>query len=324
MVELSVTFLGTSSAAPTRERGLPSAAIQREGELVVLDCGEGVQRQILGRGIGLNRDTTILITHLHGDHVTGLLGLLQTMALAHRAKPVTVVGPAALSEWLEVTSGLLQMGLTFPLKFVRARAGKLLTSRGFVVRCCRAEHSVEAYSYTVEERPRPGLFYPEKAKALGVPKGALWSRLQRGKAVKVGTRTVEPGQVTGPVRPGRKIGYSGDTRPNSRLVRFFSGCDLLIFDSTFAAKDADKAAERKHSTCLEAAKLASAAGVRRLALTHFSARYRSSSSLVREARRIFPETFAASDGLTVQVGYPGGGPASHSMTSSRSRDSIVR
>ncbi len=303
-VKLTVTFLGTSSAAPTKGRGLPAIAIQREGELVLMDCGEGVQRKILEMGIGLSRETTILITHLHGDHVTGLLGLLQTMGLAQRRKPVNLVGPAPLRKWLEVTADLLHMGLTFPVNFVQARRGTVFKSKEFVVKAEPALHSVEAFSYLVAERDRPGIFYPLKAKRLRIPEGRLWSKLQNGRKITLRGKTVTPLQVTGPPRPGRKVGYSGDTRPSPRLARFFSGCDLLIFDSTFAAKDKEKAAERGHSTCLEAAGMASKAGAAKLALTHFSARYATISSLVREARSVFINTVAASDGLVLEVDYP--------------------
>jgi len=299
-----VTFLGTSAAAPTADRGLPAVAIKREGEVVLMDCGEGVQRKVLSESLGLGSDMTILITHLHGDHVTGLLGLLQTMSLAQRRKPLNVVGPEKLLKWLEVTAELLHIGLTFPIHFSSARAGVVLRAGGFRIRATRADHSVEAFSYLVEELGRPGVFYPEKAKSLGVPEGRLWSRLQKGRPVTVGGKKIEPFEVTGPPRPGRRIGYSGDTRPSARLARFFSGCDLLIFDSTFRDSDRVKAVERKHSTSLEAAELAKKAMVRQLVLTHFSARYTSVSSLVREARRVFPNTIAASDGLSIEVAYP--------------------
>ncbi len=305
MVRLVVTFLGTSAAAPTPNRGLPSVAIKREGEVILMDCGEGVQRRVLSESLGLGSDMSILITHLHGDHVTGLLGLLQTMSLAQRRKPLNVVGPERLLKWLEVTSDLLHIGLTFPILFSAAKPGVVLRTAAFRVRAARATHSVEAYSYVVEEFGRPGVFHPEKARALKIPEGKLWSRLQRGRPVTLGGRRVEPSQVTGPPRPGRKIGYSGDTRPSAGLARFFAGCDLLIFDSTFRQADREKAVERQHTTSLEAAELAKKANARELALTHFSARYTSVTSLVKEARKVFPKTIAASDGLAVEVSYPG-------------------
>jgi len=299
-----VTFLGTSSAAPTRNRGLPAIAVQREGEVVILDCGEGIQRQVINLGVGLNKETTILVTHLHGDHVTGLLGLIQTMSLAQRSKPLVIVAPRPLFKWLQVTSELLNVGLTFKIEFVPAKLGRILKTKGFVVRGTKAVHSVEAFSYVLEEKTRAGVFHPERAKALGIPEGKLWSRLQRGRKVVVNGKTIYPQEVVGNPRPGRSIGYSGDTRPSARFSRFFSGCNLLIFDSTFRGEDRDKAIERKHSTCLEAATTAKNARVEKLVLTHFSARYRSVSAMVREARGIFPNTIAAHDGLSLTVDYP--------------------
>jgi len=270
-----------------------------------MDCGEGAQRAFLSQGIGLNRETTVLITHLHGDHVTGLLGLLQTMSLAQRRKPLKVVGPVRLKKWLQVTAELLNIGLTFPVTFTEAKPGTVLRTKEFTIKAAKARHSVEAFSYLISERDRPGVFHPQKAKELGVPEGNLWSRLQKGRTVVVNGRTVRSSQVTGNPRPGRKIGYSGDTRPSPRLARFFTGCDLLIFDSTFSRKDGRKAIERKHSTSVEAAELAARAKAKKLILTHFSARYESVSALVREARQVFPATVAAADGMKLQVNYPG-------------------
>ncbi len=299
-----MTFLGTSAAVPTKERGLPGIALKREGEVILMDCGEGVQRRVLAESVGLGSDMTILITHLHGDHVAGLLGLLQTMSLSQRRKPLNIVGPEKLLRWLKVTSELLHIGLTFPILFAKARPGTVLRTPGFRIRAAKAVHSVEAYAYVVEEKGRPGVFFPEKARKLNIPEGKLWSRLQKGRSVVVGGKRVSPSDVTGPPRPGRKVGYSGDTRPSSGLTRFFSRCDLLIFDSTFGEDDSEKASERMHSTSVEAAQLAAKANVRKLALTHFSARYTSTANLVKEARRVFPETVAASDGLAVDVDYP--------------------
>ena len=304
MARITVTFLGTSAAVPTASRGLPSVAVKREGEAILMDCGEGVQRRVLSESIGLGTDMTILVTHLHGDHVTGLLGLLQTMSMAQRRKPLNIVGPSRLAEWLQVTADLLHIGLTFPINFAGAKPGTVLRTGGFTVKAARASHSVEAFAYVVEEHPRPGVFYPDRAKGLGVPEGKLWSRLQKGRAVVVDGRRIEPSKVMGPSRPGRKIGYSGDTRPSRSLIRFFSECDLLIFDSTFGARDSDKAVARKHSTSVEAAELARESRSRKLVLTHFSARYTSVASLVRDARKVFPYTLAASDGLRVDVPYP--------------------
>jgi ribonuclease Z len=266
-----------------------------------MDCGEGAQGRFVKFGLGLNREMLVLITHLHGDHVNGLLGLLQTMGMSQRIRTLTIVAPPELFGWLKMTMKVLHIGLTFDVSFVPVRSGVVYRGKDFRVRAARASHSIDSWSYRFEELPRPGVFDRAKAVSLGIPEGKKWSSLQRGRSVSVGGVKFSPGQVLGPARPGRSIGYSGDTRPTRRLAKFFSGVELLIFESTFSSKDADKALERKHSTASEAASLAKEAGVKRLVLTHFSARYRRADALLREARGIFPETVAASDGLVLDV-----------------------
>lgn len=307
LAKLIVTFLGTSSATPTRSRNLPSILIERDGDGMMLDCGEGVQKELFKYRGGLSRLSTILITHLHGDHVMGLVGLFQSMTLTQRANPITLVGPTGLLKWLKTTFRMLRIGLTFEIIFHPANTGIVLRTQHYTIRAARADHSVEAFSYVIEERKRPGIFHPEKARALGVPEGKLWARLQRGRTVHIGERTYRPADVLGPSREGRKIGYSGDSRPSESLARFFRGCNLLVFDSTFHSRDRDKAVERKHSTAREAATLAKKAKVGELVLTHFSARYRSVVPLLKDAREVFPNTKAASDGLRLEIPYPTSG-----------------
>jgi ribonuclease Z len=266
-----------------------------------MDCGEGAQGRFVKFGLGLNKEMLVLITHLHGDHVNGLLGLLQTMSMSQRIRTLTIVAPQALFDWLKVTMRVLHIGLSFQVLMVPVRPGVVFRGRDFRIRAARADHSIEAWSYVFEELSRPGVFDPKKALALGIPEGRKWSSLQRGRSVVVKGKKMLPAQVMGRPRPGRKVGYSGDTRPTKVLARFFAGVDLLIFDSTFAARDADKAVERKHSTAVEAARLAKEAGARELVLTHFSARYRNTGQLLREATEVFEETVAAKDGLVLEV-----------------------
>jgi ribonuclease Z len=301
LTRLDVFFLGTSSATPTKNRSLPSVAIRREGQVVLMDCGEGAQGRFVKFGLGLNREMLVLITHLHGDHVNGLLGLLQTMGMSQRVRNLTIVAPKELFEWLRMTMSVLNIGLTFDVRFIPVKSGVVYRGKDFRVRAARASHSIDSWSYIFEELARPGVFDPKKAASLGVPEGKKWSSLQRGRSVVANGVRIHPSQVLGPARPGRSIGYSGDTRPTRRLTKFFMGVGLLIFESTYASRDSDKALERKHSTALEAAQLAKEAGVGRLVLTHFSARYRRPDALLREARRVFPETVAAHDGLVLEV-----------------------
>jgi ribonuclease Z len=266
-----------------------------------MDCGEGAQARFVSFGLGLNREMLVLITHLHGDHVNGLLGLLQTMSMSQRVRRLTIVAPQDLFDWLKVTTRLLHIGLSFDILMVAVRPGVVFKGKDFRVRAARARHSIEAWSYVFEELPRPGVFDPKKALALGIPEGRKWSSLQRGRSVVVEGKKILPSQVLGQRRPGRKVGYSGDTRPTRALARFFAGVDLLIFDSTFASRDEEKAVERKHSTAAEAAIMARDSDARELVLTHFSARYRNTGPLLREARRLFERTIAAKDGLVIEV-----------------------
>lgn len=303
-MKLEVTFLGTSSATPTKTRGLPSIAITRDGQVVLMDCGEGAQTKFVKYGLGLNKEMIVLITHLHGDHVNGLLGLLQTMSMSQRIKTLTMVAPPELFEWLRFTMEVLHIGLTFEVVMIPVRSGVVLRGRDFRIRATRASHSVPAWAYVYEELPRPGVFDVRKATALGVPEGKKWSSLQHGRPVVVKGRRILPRQVVGPARRGRAVGYSGDTRPSRSLTKFFAGVDLLIFDSTFSAEDEARAIERKHSTSTEAALVAKEARVRRLVLTHFSARYRSTAHLARQAAAVFRESLVARDGLVVQVPQP--------------------
>jgi ribonuclease Z len=282
---------------------MPAIAVKREGEVILMDCGEGIQTQILKYGVGLKNSVVILITHLHGDHVNGLLGLLQTLSMSQRTAPLTIVAPAPLLRWLRTSMEVMNIGLTFELKFFAAKPGTVFRSKEYSIRATKARHSVEAFAFLLEEHERPGIFDPQSAKRLGIPEGRKWSSLQHGRSVVVGGKRFRPADVMGEKRRGRKVGYSGDTRPTVSLARFFRDSDLLIFDSTFSPDDRDKAEERMHSTSVEAAELSRNANARKLILTHFSARYRRVESLLRDARKIMPETVAAADGLTIEVPY---------------------
>jgi ribonuclease Z len=305
-MQLRLIFLGTSSAVPTAKRCQQSIAVVRGGEVLIFDVGECMQRNFLRSGIGVNRRMRIFITHMHGDHVLGLLGLLQTLALNGRDLPIYVYGPKVLNEYIEVNRRLLNINLTYNLYFnsVDGDNAIVVDEKDYVIKACRAEHSIPAYSYCLHEKDRPGVFYPEKALALGVPKGRLWHKLQHGEDVIVDGRVVRSSDVTGPKRKGRKIGISGDTIVNDRLVEFFSDCDVLVFESTFSHEDKAKAIEAMHSTARDAAELAVKARVKLLVLTHFSARYNDVKRLVDEASAIHSNVIPAEDMLTIDVPYP--------------------
>ncbi len=303
MVQLRIIFLGTSSSVPTIERSLPSIAIMRGNELLLFDAGEGTQRQMVKSGLGFNRKTKIFITHFHGDHIVGLLGILQTMSMLNRDKSLDIYGPKGIIGFLRHNIRYLKFGLTFEINVNEVKEGIVAKEKDYVVKACLAEHSIRTYSYLLEEFDRPGVFYPEKALKLGIPKGILWSKLQNGESIKLKDKIITPDEVLGPRRPGRKIGISGDTRPNTKLTKFFSNSDVIIFDSTYGDEYSDKAKENLHSTSVEAAQLAKDAGANLLILTHFSARYEDVNNLVSQALKIHPNVIAASDQLVIDVPY---------------------
>jgi ribonuclease Z len=302
-MQLKIIFLGTSSAMPSSKRSLSSLAVVRGSEVLIFDAGEGMQRNFLQSGIGTNRKTKIFITHMHSDHVLGLLGLLQTMALQNREMPVQIYGPDVLRDFIETNMKLLSFGLTFPVTFSAVNEGVVVEENEYVVKAKLAEHSIKTFAYCLAEHERPGIFYPEKAEKLGIPKGGLWHKLQYGEQIEFNGKIIKPEDVTGPKRKGRKIGISGDTRINDGLADFFRDCDLLIFDSTYGEDHKDKAAENMHSTAKEAASVAAKAGVKKLVLTHFSARYEDVSILVKEASEIHPDVVAAEDLVVIEIPY---------------------
>jgi ribonuclease Z len=302
-LQLRLVCLGSSSAVPTRIRGLSSTALLYGNKTLIFDCGEGTQRALLRAGIGFSGDTSIFVTHMHGDHVVGILGILQTMSMYRRTLPCKVYGPEDLKEFIESAIRTLKFGLTYNIQFTKVEPGKVVLESNFEVWACKSFHSVESFAYRFKERRRPGVFNVNKAKALGIPEGELWSKLQHGKTVRVGGRKFRPSEVLGLPRPGRSVGISGDTRPSPQLTRFFRGMDVLFFDSTYGEKHKENAKENFHSTASEAAELAEQAGVDLLVLTHFSARYSRVMTLLKEARKIHKNTIAARDQMVIEVPF---------------------
>ena len=305
MVNMQMVFLGTSSAAPTAERGLSSIALLREGELLLFDAGEGMQRNFIKAGIGMNRKMKIFISHMHSDHCVGLLGLLQTMALQGREKSIDIYGEPRVGEFLRENMRIINFGLTFNVVVHQIeKEGLVVQEEDYKVSCCEALHSVPSYAYCLEELDRPGVFNVEKVKGLGIPEGELYGRLQHGQDVTHGGKIVRSSEVVGPARRGRKVGISGDTRPTDKLAQFFRGCDVLVFESTYSRDKQQKAIENWHSTATEAATVAKEAGAKKLFLTHFSARYDETSVLVKEAGEIHGNVEAAEDLKSVEIPYP--------------------
>jgi len=298
---MKLVFLGTAGAQPTENRGLSCICLEKEGEILMFDAGEGAQFSYLKSGLGWNKKMKIFVTHLHGDHCVGILGLLQTMTLQRRTEPIEIYGPDGIEEFIAANTKILKFGLSFPVMITSVTEEKIVDEKSYSVFSCRAEHSVLAFSYLFQEKDKAGRFNLEKAKQLGIPEGKLWSQLQNGQDVKVGDKIIKSSEILGEKRSGKKIGISGDTRPTKQLEKFFQNCDYLSFDSTFLDELKDKAVDTYHSTAKEAAILAKNANVKNLILTHFSARYKDESVLVKEAKTIHNSVIGAKDLLEIEI-----------------------
>lgn len=298
---MRLVFLGTSAAQPTPERGLTCICLEKEGEILMFDAGEGAQISYLKSGLGWNKKMKIFVTHLHGDHCIGILGLLQTMTLQNRTESMEIYGPDGIEEFIAANIKVLNFGLSFPVMITTVREGTVVNEKTYTINSCEADHSVISYSYLFQEKDKPGRFFPDKAKELGVPEGELWHKLQTGQDIQVGDKIVKSSDVLGEKRPGKRIGISGDTRPTKKLEEFFKDCDYLSFDSTFSHELQNKALETHHSTAKEAADLAKKANVSNLILTHFSARYNDESVLLEEAKTIHSSVIAAKDLLEIEI-----------------------
>ncbi len=302
-MSLSVIFLGTAASIPTPQRSLPAIAVQRKGELILFDCGEGTQRQMIHAGVGFHRKTKVFITHMHGDHMLGLPGLIQTMSLLDRKRKLEIYGPTGIKAFAEAVRQTVQFTRTFPIEVHEIEdAGLVCEEKEYEVHATWANHVIPGLAYALVEKPRPGRFYPRKAKALGVPEGPLWSRLQRGSAVELPSgRVVKPEAVMGPSRSGRKIVYTGDTKPSKSLIKLAENADLLVHDATFDDELSEKAREDGHSTASQAAQTARKAKAKRLVLVHVSARYKEPDLLLEQARKTFSHVDAAEDFMKIDL-----------------------
>lgn len=307
MSSLDITFLGTSAAMPSENRFLSSIAINRNGTLFIFDAGEGMQYNFIRARFGFNKKTLIFITHMHSDHILGLLGFFQTLSLQGRHMPIDIYGPELLYEYLTENIRILNINLSFPLyiHIIEGDEGDIVTDKDYRISFCRSNHghNTISYAYCLIENNRRGKFNIKKAKELGIPEGILYQRLQRGEDIQFNEKTVYSNMIVGPLRSGRKIGISGDTRPSIELCKFFRNCDLLIYEATFKSTELDKAKESFHSTAHEAAKLAKQSDCFRLYLTHFSTRYKNLIELLNEAKSIFPSVDIAYDMKSISIPY---------------------
>jgi ribonuclease Z len=300
---LRMTFLGTSAAAPTLHRNVSGLAVKADSDLLLFDCGEGSQRQMIRFGTGFAVDAAFF-THFHADHYLGIIGFLRTLGMGGRTEPMRLYGPTPAKRVLHEALHLGVERLAFPTEIVELKGGERLERHGYSVRAVRVDHRVNALGYVIEEDEKPGRFDLEKAKSLGVTPGPDFGRLQKGQSVSTADgREVKPEEVLGPSRRGRKVVISGDTRPCDALQQASVGADVLIHESTFSDEEQARAIETRHSTGREAGRIARGAGVGRLVLTHFSSRHDvDPRPLVEQARQEYSGPVdAAFDGYVVDV-----------------------
>jgi ribonuclease Z len=302
-MDLSVVFLGTAASAPTARRGLAAHLIRRAGDRILVDCGEGTQRQMLRSGAGLVDVDDVFLTHCHADHVLGLPGLLKSYGLRARDAPLRLYGPRGLSRLMATMDPLIGR-LPFPLTVRELAPDQTIERDGYRVDAFPTDHGIPSVGYALVEDERPGRFDIDAARRLGVPEGPMFGLLQHGQPVTLDSgRTVAPDDVVGPARPGRRIVFSGDTRPCRMLFDASLRADLLIHEATFLDDERGRAAETGHTTAKQAAALARDAGVHLLALTHLSTRYLG-REIAAEAVTEFAATVVPRDFDVVELPLP--------------------
>ena len=300
---MKVVVLGSGGSWPSRDRNPPAVALKLDGDILLFDCAEGTQRQFMLSSLSFMQVRYVLISHLHADHFLGLPGLVETMALNGRKEPLHVFGPEGSAARLRTLFSVGYFSPAFDIDFRDLEPGEDVSIDGLKLSCARAIHQVPALSYAVEEPGRPGRFDLQKAKALGIPEGPLFNRLQSGSPVIAGGKTVTPDMVLGPPRKGRKVVYTGDTSPSAQILDLARDCDLLIHDSTADASLTQKANQYGHSSNVQAAQAARDAGALRLLLVHLSPRFgpEEGPRILEEAQKVFPQTVLAADLMELEV-----------------------
>jgi ribonuclease Z len=286
---------------PTRKRNLPCVVIKRGPEVIMLDCGEGTQKQMRYSKIGFNKKMKILISHMHGDHVLGLPGLFQSMSMLGRTKKIDIYGPEGLKDFIESTERTVKYSRRFDLVIYEVNEGKIIEEDEYEIFSKWIDHDFPCLAYALEEKEKPGKFKLNKAKELKIPKGPLWKELQKGKSIKIDNKTIKSNDVLGPSRPGIKLVYASDTRPCKSVISLSKNADVLIHDCTFEGSHKDKAQEYGHSTASQAAKIAKEACVKKLILIHISAMYEESNNLLEQAAKIHKDTILAEDLMKIEV-----------------------
>ncbi|EPF27338.1 ribonuclease Z [Treponema socranskii subsp. paredis ATCC 35535] len=306
-MNMEAFVLGCGGMMPLPYRHLTSVLLRREGELFLFDGGEGTQVSLRRLNLKWKKINAIFVSHTHADHVTGLPGIMMLSSQVDRTEPLYIYGPPKIAEYIETSRKVLDMFINYPVVVKEITAPCVVHGgEGFYIRAFPLAHTKTCVGYTLEELDRPGEFSPEKAKALKVPMGPLWGKLQKGESVTASDgKTVTPDQVLGPSRSGRKFSYVTDTLYKPSIADEVRGSDLLICEGMFEEALLDQAREKKHMTAKQSATIARDAGVKRMAMIHYSPRYtdRELSVLLDEARTIFPAAELTKDRMHFDIPY---------------------
>ncbi len=307
-MNLEAFVLGTGGMMPLPNRFLTSVLLRREGELFLFDCGEATQISLRKLNLKWKKITAIFISHTHADHVTGLPGILMLSSQVDRDEPLYIFGPPKIKQYVESSRKVLDMYINYEIIVTEIdEDGVVYNGDGFSISSFYLDHTKPCVGYSLQEEKRPGIFYPEKALECGVPKGPLWSVLQRGENVELENgRIVEPHNVMGEERSGRKFSYVTDTMYLEKIASNVADSDLFICEGMFRHELKDDAAEKKHMTSVQAAETArNAGGIKQMGLIHYSPRYIESDlrEMLKEARAVFPDTFLTRDGQYLEIPY---------------------
>ncbi|MGP1586881.1 MAG: ribonuclease Z [Treponemataceae bacterium] len=304
-MNLEAFVLGCGGMMPLPYRHLTSVLVRRDGNLFLFDGGEGTQVSLKRLNLKWKKIDAIFVSHTHADHVTGLPGILMLSSQVDRKEPLYIYGPPKIAEYIETSRRVLDMYINYQIIVKEIEAPCVChTGKDYYIRAFPLEHTKTCVGYTLEELPRPGEFFPKKALELKVPCGPLWSKLQNGQSVEASDgKIVTPEMVLGPQRSGRKISYVTDTLYLDSIAKEVQGSDLLFCEGMFTSEFEEQAKEKKHMTCAQAAKIASDAKVKKMALIHYSPRYNDYelSPLLDEARKIFPNTVLSKDRMTFDI-----------------------
>jgi len=307
-MNLEAFILGCGGMMPLPNRHLTSVLLRREGELFLFDAGEGTQVALRKLNLRWKKISVIFVSHTHADHVTGIPGLLMLSSQVDRDDPLYIIGPPRIAEYIESSRRVLDMYINYEIIVKEVtEPGVVYQGDGFHIRGFPLRHTKPCFGYTLEEYLRPGEFHPEKAEALGVPRGPLWSKLQSGETVQAADgREVHPQEVLGQPRLGRKFSFVTDSLSFPEISSEVAGSDLFVCEGMFEQALAEDAHGKKHMTAAEAARIAAqAAGVKKLALIHYSPRYTEYDlkQLLKEAKEIFPGAVLSRDKAVFPIEY---------------------